>query len=340
MSALPNFTMHELLEAGVHYGHRTMRWNPRMDPYLYGARNDIHIIDLQKTVPMLNRALKVVHDVVAKNGRVLFVGTKMQASPIISESAKRCGQYYVNHRWLGGMLTNWNTVSASIRTLRNIEERLGNPEIAARLTKKEVLDLSRYREKLDRSLGGIREMGGRPDLLFVVDTNKEKLAVQEAIKLNIPVIAVVDSNSNPDEITYPIPGNDDATRAIALYCKLISDAALSGIQDGLTLSGVDLGSVAHLPGEGLSAAVRLNQKGAKQAKREEKKEEVSDAELQDAIKEASALLAGDDAESKKKSSATAKKAPAKKEAAKKAPAKKPAVVNKKSPAKKIAKSEE
>lgn len=324
MSALPNFTMRELLEAGVHYGHRTMRWNPRMSPYLFGARNDIHIIDLQKTVPMLNRALKIVHDTVAKNGRVLFVGTKMQASDLVAESAKRCGQYYVNHRWLGGMLTNWNTVSASIRTLRNIEERLNNPEIAARLTKKELLDLTRYREKLERSLGGIREMGGRPDLLFVVDTNKENLAVQEAIKLNIPVIAVVDSNSNPDEITYPIPGNDDATRAIGLYCKLISDAALSGIQDGLVSSGVDLGAVANLPGEGLSAAVKLS------SKPKAKEKEVSDEELKEAVEQAASALTGEKKETKKK--ATTAKKPA--TTAKAAPAAKKPATAKKAPAKK------
>lgn len=310
MSALPNFTMNELLEAGVHYGHRTMRWNPRMEPYLYGARNDIHIIDLQKTVPMLNRALKVVHDVVAKNGRVLFVGTKPQASDIISEFAKRCGQYYVNHRWLGGMLTNWNTVSASIRTLRNIEDRLNNPEIAARLTKKEVLDLTRYREKLERSLGGIREMGGRPDLLFVIDTNKEKLAVQEAVKLNIPVVAIVDSNSNPDEVTYPIPGNDDATRSIALYCKLISDAALSGIQDGLAYAGVDIGASTNVPG-------RPSQ--AKQAKPVAEVVPISAAALEQAIEGVSETLSGE----------TKKAAPAKKKTTSSTPAKKPVVAAKK-----------
>lgn len=329
MSALPKFSMRELLEAGVHYGHRTMRWNPRMEPYLYGARNDIHIIDLQKTVPMLNRALKMVHDVVVKNGRVLFVGTKTQASSIVAENAKRCGQYYVNHRWLGGMLTNWNTVSASIRTLRGIEERLDNPEVAARLTKKEILELNRSREKLERSLGGIREMGGRPDVLFVVDTNKEKLAIQEAKKLNIPVIAIVDSNSNPDEVTYPIPGNDDATRAIDLYCKLFSDAALAGIQDSLASSGVDIGAAANLPGEKVAPAAPAK---AASTKAEPEAKPVSDAELKSAIKDAEKLLGAEEPKEEPAKKPAAKKPAAKKtadkkdtaEEAKEEPAKKPA----------------
>lgn len=243
--ALPQFSMRELIQAGVHFGHKTKRWNPRMSPFLFGVRNDVHIIDLQKTVPMLHRALVAVRDAVAGNGRVLFVGTKHQASVPIAEAAKRCGQYYVNHRWLGGMLTNWNTIQASIRTLRGFEERLENPNI--RLTKKELLQLSRQKEKLDRSLGGIKDMGGLPNLLFVIDTNREDLAIKEANKLGIPVVAIVDSNSSLEGVDYPIPGNDDATRAIELYCRLVSDAALSGIQQGMMKAGVDIGEMADLP---------------------------------------------------------------------------------------------
>ncbi len=241
MSALPKFSMHELLDAGVHFGHKTMRWNPRMKPYIFGIRNDVHIIDLQQTVPMLYRALKVVHEVVSKNGRILFVGTKRQASKIISEQAKRCGQYYVDHRWLGGMLTNWNTISASIKTLQDLEAKLIDTE--NKYSKKEKLKIDRERQKLELSLGGIRAMGGLPDLLFIVDTNKEKIAVDEANRLRIPVIAIVDSNSNPDNITHPIPGNDDAIRAIELYCRLIADTALQGIEASLAKHGADIGAL-------------------------------------------------------------------------------------------------
>lgn len=247
MSNLPKFTMRELLEAGVHYGHKTMRWNPRMAPYLFGSRNGTHIIDLQQTAPLLHKSLQTVYDVVRKNGRVLFVGTKRQASDQIAEAAARCGQYYVNHRWLGGMLTNWNTVSASIKTLRDIEAKLTGEE-AAGLKKKEILSMQRKADKLRLFLGGIMDMGGRPDLLFIIDTNKESIALLEAKKLGIPVIAILDSNSNPDGVEYPIPGNDDATRAIRLYCKLISDAALAGIQESLGASGIDIGSAADLNG--------------------------------------------------------------------------------------------
>lgn len=255
MSDFPDFSIRQLIDSGVHFGHKTMRWNPKMAPYLYGSRDNIHIIDLQQTVPMLHRALEVVADVVKNNGRVLFVGTKRQASDILAENATRCGQYYVNHRWLGGMMTNWNTISVSIRTLRTMEEQLtvaqdeNGVESNVRLTKKELLELTRKHEKLNRSLGGIRDMGGRPDLLFIIDTNKEELAVKEANRLGIPIIAVVDSNSNPDGITYPIPGNDDATRAIKLYCKLISDAALYGIEQGLSASGVDVGAAENIMGD-------------------------------------------------------------------------------------------
>lgn len=243
--ALPQYSMHELIQAGVHFGHKTKRWNPRMAPYLFGVRNDVHIIDLQKTVPMLHKALTAVRDAVANNGRVLFVGTKTQASDPLAEAAKRCGQYYVNHRWLGGMLTNWNTIQGSIKKLRNLDETLANP--SPRLTKKELLTLSREREKLERSLGGIKDMGGLPNLVFIIDTNREDLAIAEANTLKIPVVAVVDSNSSLEGVDFPIPGNDDATRAIELYCRLVSDAALAGIQKGMVKSGADLGEMADLP---------------------------------------------------------------------------------------------
>lgn len=229
--ALPAFSMRELIDAGVHFGHKTKRWNPRMAPFIYGTRNDVHIIDLQQTVPLLHRALGAVRSTVLKNGRILFVGTKRQASDSIVEAAQRCGQYYVNNRWLGGMLTNWQTIQGSIRQLRKYEELLAQENSG--LTKKEQLTMKRDRDKLERSLGGIRDMGGKPDLLFVIDTNREELAIQEAKKLGIPIVAIVDTNCSADGIDFPIPGNDDATRAIKLYCKLISDAALDGLQESL-----------------------------------------------------------------------------------------------------------
>lgn len=245
MSYEANFTIKELMEAGVHFGHKTMRWNPKMAPFLYGSRDDVHIIDLQQTAPLLHRALIAIYNVVKNNGRVLFVGTKKQASNEIAESAKRCGQYFVNNRWLGGMLTNWPTISKSINTLQNLEKQISNDHndenYSNKLTKKELLEITRKRDKLELSLGGIRNMGGKPDLLFVIDTNKENLAILEASKLNIPIIAILDSNSNPDNIDYPIPGNDDATRSIKLYCRLVSDAALIGIEHSMTSSGVDFG---------------------------------------------------------------------------------------------------
>lgn len=238
--AVPSFTMRQLLEAGVHFGHQTSRWNPKMNSYLFGVRSGVHIIDLQQTVPLLYRALEFVHEIASNGGRVLFVGTKRQAAVPIAEAAGRCGQYYVNHRWLGGMLTNWKTISNSISRLKKLDDQLSEENLG--LTKKELLNLTREREKLDRSLGGIREMGGLPDVVVIVDTNKEEIAVHEANKLNIPVIAIIDSNSNPQGIQYPIPGNDDATRAIITYCELIAQSILSGLQEELAASGVDLGS--------------------------------------------------------------------------------------------------
>ncbi len=245
--ALPSFTMRQLLEAGVHFGHHTRRWNPKMAPFIFGVRNKIHIIDLQQTVPMLYRAMQAVRDVSTSGGRVLFVGTKRQASSPIAEAAKRCGQYYVNHRWLGGMLTNWKTVSVSIRRLRELDDLLGKDEVG--FTKKELLKLERERDKLDRSLGGIRELGSLPDILFVIDTVKESIAVQEANKLGIPVVAIIDSNSNPDGIAYPIPGNDDSMRAISLYCSLFADTILDGLQDSLAAAPGDLGAMEDAPVE-------------------------------------------------------------------------------------------
>jgi small subunit ribosomal protein S2 len=237
----PSFTMRQLLEAGVHFGHVTRRWNPRMAPYIFGTRNGVHIIDLTQTVPMLHRALMVTRETVANNGRVLFVGTKRQAQEPVAQAAGRCGQYFVNHRWLGGMLTNWRTISHSIKKLREIDARLG--EENSGLTKKELLHLNRERDKLERALGGIKDMGGLPDLIFVIDTNKEQLAIAEATKLGIPVVAVVDSNSSPEGVTYPIPGNDDASRAINLYCELMVAAVLDGIRAEMHASGVDMGAL-------------------------------------------------------------------------------------------------
>jgi small subunit ribosomal protein S2 len=242
--AMPSFTMRQLLEAGVHYGHHTRRWNPKMSQYIFGVRNGVHIMDLQQTVPLLYQAMEAIRSTVASGGRVLFVGTKAQASERIKESAKRCGQYYINHRWLGGSLTNWKTVNQSIKRMKEMEERLGQ---ATGLTKKESLDLERNFTKLELALGGIREMGGLPDILFVIDTNKEAIAIQEARRLNIPVIAILDSNSNPEGVTYPIPGNDDALRAIGLYCDLISGAVLDGLQAEMTSAGIDLGESLEVP---------------------------------------------------------------------------------------------
>ncbi|MDF2142525.1 30S ribosomal protein S2 [Paenirhodobacter sp. CAU 1674] len=245
--ALPEFTMRQLLEAGVHYGHQTQRWNPRMGEFIYGERNGIHILDLTQTVPMLDAALKVVRDTVAKNGRVLFVGTKRQASKAVADAAEKCAQYYMNHRWLGGTLTNWKTVSQSIARLKHIDEVMASG--AEGLTKKERLHMEREQAKLQASLGGIREMGGLPDLLFIIDVNKEDLAILEAQKLGIPVVAVVDTNCSPKGVDYIIPGNDDAARAIALYCDLVSRAALDGMTAQMGAAGVDLGALEEAPVE-------------------------------------------------------------------------------------------
>ncbi len=239
--ALPDFTMRSLLESGAHFGHQSHRWNPKMAPYIFGVRNNIHVIDLAQTVPLLHQALKAVSDTVAKGGRVLFVGTKRQAQEQIADAAKRSAQYYINSRWLGGMLTNWKTISGSISRLRKLDDQLGAG--AAGLTKKERLMMSRERDKLEKALGGIKDMGGTPDLIFVIDTNKEQLAIQEAARLHIPVAAILDTNCDPDGITFPIPGNDDAGRAIALYCDLFARAALDGISRSQGSMGVDMGAM-------------------------------------------------------------------------------------------------
>ncbi len=237
--ALPEFSMRQLLEAGAHFGHQTHRWNPKMERYIFGSRSNIHIIDLSQSIPLLHQALVKVREVAAGGGRVLFVGTKRQASEPIATAARRCAQYYVNHRWLGGTLTNWRTVSGSIARLRELE---GVLESETGRTKKELLQLRREHDKLELSLGGIKDMGGIPDLMFVIDTNKEAIAIQEARKLNIPVIAILDTNCNPDGITFPIPGNDDAARAIQLYCDLMADSILDGLAAGQSAAGVDLGA--------------------------------------------------------------------------------------------------
>jgi small subunit ribosomal protein S2 len=238
--------MRQLLEAGVHFGHHTRRWNPKMKPFIFGVRNNVHILDLEQTVPMLHQAMSAVRDVAANGGRVLFVGTKRQAQDKVAAAAARCGQYYVNHRWLGGMLTNWKTISLSIKRLRELDDQLGDHSRQSGL-KKELLQLTRERDKLDRALGGIKEMGGLPDILFIIDVPREEIAVQEATKLKIPVVAICDSNANPNGVTYPIPGNDDALRAIEMYCDLVAGSVLDGLQAELMASGVDVGESDEAP---------------------------------------------------------------------------------------------
>jgi len=245
--AAPTVTMQQLIEAGAHFGHQTHRWNPRMKPYIFGARNGVHIIDLSQTVPLMARALDFVQDTVRAGGKVLFVGTKRQAQDPIAEAARRSGQHFVNHRWLGGMLTNWKTISQSIKRLKSLEEQLAGD--TSGLTKKEVLQLTREREKLEMSLGGIRDMGGIPDVMFVIDANKEELAIKEANVLGIPVVAVLDSNVDPNGIAFPIPGNDDASRAVRLYCDAVAQAATTGRGEGVVDSGADIGAMSEPPVE-------------------------------------------------------------------------------------------
>ena len=324
----PQFTMRELVEAGVHFGHKTKRWNPAMAPYIYGVRNDTHIIDLGQTAPMLHQALAAVRDVASKNGKILFVGTKRQASQTIAEAARSCEQYYINQRWLGGLLTNWNTIQASIQRLKKLEETLGGEHVG--LTKKELLGLERQRQKLENSLGGIKDMGTPPDLIFIIDTNKEELAVQEAKKLNIPTVAIVDTNATVSSITYPIPGNDDALRAIHLYCQLIADTIKEARK--------------HLPAQAapiLSPAAKKQLEEEKKAKAAKAKEEAEKeekavksttkkaalAETKKAVEDAKEAAPESSEEkpakakeekAEEKPKAAAKKAPSKKTAAKKA----------------------
>jgi len=247
----PTVTMQQLIEAGAHFGHQTHRWNPRMKPYIFGSRNGVHIIDLSQTVPLMARALDFVQATVRSGGKVLFVGTKRQAQEPIAEAARACGQHFVNHRWLGGMLTNWKTISGSIRRLKALEEQLSGD--TSGLTKKEVLQLTREKDKLELSLGGIRDMGGIPDVMFVIDANKEDLAIKEAGVLGIPVVGVLDTNVNPNGIAFPIPGNDDAARAVRLYCDAIAQAARSGRGEGVINSGADFGAMDTPPEEALAA---------------------------------------------------------------------------------------
>jgi len=257
--SLPTFTMRQLIESGVHFGHNTRRWNPKMGKYIFGTRDGVHIIDLQQTVPMLFEAMQVARDVAAKGGKILFVGTKRAAQLPIKEASERCGQYFVNHRWLGGTLTNWKTISVSIKRLKEIEAKEASGEYES-LTKKERLNIAREKEKLDRSLGGIKNMGRRPDLVFIIDVAKEELALTEAAKLGIPVIAICDTNVNPDGIDYPVPGNDDAVRAINLYCDLISGAILDGINEELKASGVDLGAAEVVTEEVVTEKIATEEK--------------------------------------------------------------------------------
>ena len=250
----PTFTMRQLLEAGVHFGHHTRRWNPKMAPYIFGKRNNIHIINLEKTVPMLYEALDAIQSIAKNGGKFLFVGTKRSASDLIAQAATNCGQYYVNHRWLGGMLTNWETVSNSIKKLKSLEERIETGEVNS-LTKKERLQIERQKEKLDLNLGGIKNINGIPDAIFIVDTNKESIAILEANNLNIPVIAICDTNSNPSGVDYPIPGNDDALRAISLYCDLVAASVLKGLESNLEQSGIDVGESEIIVEEGFVQGV-------------------------------------------------------------------------------------
>ncbi|MCR9224533.1 MAG: 30S ribosomal protein S2 [Hyphomonas sp.] len=285
---MPEFTMRELLESGVHFGHQTHRWNPKMKQFIYGARSGIHIMNLSTTVPLLHQALVKVRDTVAKGGRVLFVGTKRQASQPVAEAAQRCAQYYMNHRWLGGTLTNWSTVSNSIKRLRELEELLGDKETSG-LTKKELLNLERDREKLDKALGGIANMGGLPDLIFVIDTNKEAIAIKEARKLGIPVVAVVDTNCDPDDADFPFPGNDDAARAISLYCNLVADAVLDGLAESSAGLGIDLGEA-----EDIEAMVELDVAAADAAEEAATEEAAAEAPAEDAAAETPAEDATED----------------------------------------------
>ena len=279
---IPSFTIRQLLESGVHFGHHTRRWNPKMTPYIFGVRNNIHIINLEETVPLLTQALSAIREVAAAGGRILFVGTKKSCSEIISDSAKSCGQYYVNHRWLGGMMTNFSTVSNSIKRLKELDENLESEDINA-LSKKEVLKMTRDRDKLNNSLGGIKDMGGLPDMLFVIDTIKDSIAISEAKTLNIPVVAVLDTNSNPDGIDYPIPGNDDALRAVTLYCNLVSEAIIDGLQAEMLKQEKDFDPIEKLPEQNGNALSKNDETNIDKGIVNEKTETLSKNEIKDEL---------------------------------------------------------
>lgn len=324
--SLPTFSMRDLLQAGVHFGHHPRRWNPKMEPYIFGVRSGIHIINLEKTFPLLRKALTAVKEVASKGGRILFVGTKRQASDIIAAEAKRCSQYYVNHRWLGGMMTNWKTVSKSIGRLKDLDKQL--QEENEGLTKKELLKLTREHDKLELSLGGIQEMGNVPDLLFVIDTNKEKNAILEAQKIGMPVVAVVDSNSDPEGIDFPIPGNDDAIRSIEFYCRMVSSTILQGLQAQMQAAGVDLGASEEMPiAEEASTTALQKDEEPTEAGTEESTEvgaQPAGAEKSQGKKKSSAEIVEDspDAKGATKKSSAEKKKPAEAKAAVKKPAEK------------------
>ena len=343
--AKPIFSMKDLIKAGVHFGHKTRRWNPYMAPFIFGVRNGTHIIDLGQTVPMLHRALNAVHEVSAAGGKVLFVGTKRQASDIIAETAKKCGQYYINERWLGGLMTNWQTIKASIKALRQLEDQLSDEEQLAGFTKKEILGKTRQIAKFEKSLGGIKNMGGRPDLLFIIDTNREELAVKEAIKLDIPIVGIIDTNASTDGISFPIPGNDDATRAIRLYCELVANTVLDARPDLGIVANDDVPAKPVKKVEEVDASKLETKKTDSKAKAGEKpkaKSTTKKAELAEIAKKVeSEKAAKEKAEPKPAAKkAETKKPAAKKPAAKKSPAKAApakATTAKKAPAKTAAK---
>lgn len=316
---LPTFTIKQLLEAGVHFGHKTMRRNPKMTKYIHTSRNGVSIIDLNKTANLLYKAMLTVKDIAKNNGRILFISTKKQGAEPIAEAAKRCGQYYVNFRWLGGMLTNWKTVSQSIKTLKKIEEQLGSDEVD--YNKKEKLVLERQRAKLEQALGGIKNMGGYPDLVFVIDTHKESLAIAEAKKLGVPIMAILDSNCNPDGIAFPIPGNDDSAKAIKLYCRLLSDAAIAGVKENMAISGVDISKFET----GEEIAQYKNSVSAKAEKEEKDAKGKKDFKGKRDVKSSAKPAAkSEEKKSEEKEEKSDKKPAAKKPAAKKPAAKKPA----------------
>lgn len=298
MATVPTVTIPQLLDAGAHFGHKAWRWNPKMAPYIYGINSDnLHTIDLRQTAVLMNRSLKLISDTVAKGGKILFVSTKVQARDIIPEFAEKCGQFYVNHRWLGGTLTNWRTISRSIKTLDNFENVLEDEDAATTYTKKELLNFTKKKDKLLRSLGGVRNIGDTPSLIVIIDTNKEHLAIKEAAKLGIPVIAIVDSNSDPDSVTYPIPGNDDAIRSIRLYCELFAEAALAGIEAALAASGVDIGAMSDTQ----NSQKNRDFSGVSKLKPTNKISKASDLKLQD-IKNNGEFEAGLESEAKKNAS--------------------------------------